>query len=172
MLDWCPLVPWAPPVGLPMNFPTDLPHGGPSVGPPRSVLPLKYQSIPHVRASKMWRDNTWDFMEGDGHQGLLTYVYLVLRQDFCHTFDAPGRGIWVRHFWSWPKPWTVLPWNARCPHYFRGMTRLRTPCARLLSQRARGAIETVDQRDQLGNCEKCGTRACAECCIGTISRIM
>ena len=56
-----------------------------------------------TKAQGYWKD-TWNFVCGDGDQGLFTTMYMARHQQFCvpKYWDKELR---VQHFWGMEKPW-------------------------------------------------------------------
>lgn len=69
---------------------------------------------PMIRTAKGYWSDSWDFVCGDGDQGLFTTVFMAHQQRFCvpSYWDKPLR---VHHFWAGEKPWGRLP---SCEQYF------------------------------------------------------
>ena len=69
---------------------------------------------PLIRAAKAYWTDSWDFVCGDGDQGLFTTIFMAHQQRFCvpSYWDKPLR---VHHFWAGDKPWGK---PASCERYF------------------------------------------------------
>jgi len=126
-----------------------------AIGSP-AALGLTPRAAEAVNKTACWRHNDWRFVGGDGDQGLLVYVYIVLlnawmspqgvathRTHASCTRVLPSAadhaGSWgVHHFFGGDKPWRPV---TRCYRYFdfledpdlvRRHHEQDTPCRRLL----------------------------------------
>lgn len=100
-----------------------------AIGSP-AALGLRPSTLHAVQNSMFWRHNDWRFIGGDGDQGLLVHVYIVL----LNAWASP-RGLWgVHHFFGGDKPWRP---TTRCYRYFdflehpdlmRRHSEQNTPC--------------------------------------------
>ena len=77
-----------------------------------------------VLKTRMWNANTWEVITGDGDQGLLVHVFLVLLGGATFRFASPlnrraptasARTFTVQHFFWGHKPWRS---KTRCSLYF------------------------------------------------------
>mmetsp|Transcript_28875 Transcript_28875/g.47878 ORF Transcript_28875/g.47878 Transcript_28875/m.47878 type:complete len:372 (+) Transcript_28875:76-1191(+) len=87
-------------------------------GPPRSIMPwaaMSKQLANRINGTRMGRVNTWNFVCGEGDQGLFTYVFHVLMQAATFTYPTQDDGFVVDHFFSGHKPWRS---KTRCLQYF------------------------------------------------------
>ena len=77
-------------------------------GPPKLALNTTARAEREVAKARGYWANTWDFVCGDGDQGLFTTMYMARHQQFCvpRYWDKPLR---VQHFWGSDKPWCVPP---------------------------------------------------------------
>jgi hypothetical protein len=75
-------------------------------GPPKWALNTTARAEREVAKARGYWANTWDFVCGDGDQGLFTTMYMARHQQFCvpRYWDKPLR---VQHFWGGDKPWCV-----------------------------------------------------------------
>jgi hypothetical protein len=65
--------------------------------------------------TRMHKANTWNVVDGDGDQGLLAHVFLVLRGGETTSFTSRHSAWRVHHFFGPHKPWGL---HARCLRYF------------------------------------------------------
>jgi len=77
-----------------------------------------------VLKTRMWNANTWEVITGDGDQGLLVHVFLVVLGGATFRFASPlnrrapaasARTFTVQHFFWGHKPWRS---KTRCSLYF------------------------------------------------------
>jgi hypothetical protein len=92
-------------------------------GPPKEALAATV-SGPHaqplvMKARGYWT-NSWDYVCGDGDQGLFSAMYQARHQRFCvpKYWDKELR---VHHFWGGDKPWYNPP---SCARYFMFLQKL------------------------------------------------
>ena len=126
-------------------------------GPPKATLPFAMPRFGggtfHLTGVRSWFANTWNYVCGDGDQGLFAHVFLVLLRGETFAMASDSRNAsattyHVSHFFGGYKPWRSLN---RCRAYFDFMNasdfrHAETACVRALDEKRRCLLDGLEPR--------------------------
>ena len=131
-------------------------------GAPKATLPFVMPRFGggtfHLTGVRSWFANTWNYVCGDGDQGLFAHVFLVLLRGETFAMASDSRNAsattyHVSHFFGGYKPWRSLN---RCRAYFDFMNasdfrHAETACVRALDEKRRCLLDGLSRAE----CERC-----------------